>query len=359
MYEAPLNFATPTLRLPPFNDSGEVNIADSPDRYELGYARYPKPMLMLPLETSRRGGQMALWFGVEKLAQPQSIPPRGSRNAPASGYAMLQKGAGENATWACMKYGPHGGGHGHFDKLNVVLYARGRMVGVDSGTRAYGSPLHGTWDKTSIAHNTLSIEEKSQAAAQGTSLAFGSDKGVDYAMCDAGPIYDGVRFVRTVALLDENVLLFVDHVNCESPRTIDIAWHHRGRWGKLEGGEPWTPPDVSGYKHVRGGVSRRSESGISLPIDVNENWKSLIVLGGQESTRIITGTGIGANSADQVPMVIFRRQARQTTFVWAITLDGSPIKVDSDGKAIDVRSGPKKWHLDIDSSAGTVRVTVS
>lgn len=43
-----------------------------------------------------------------------------SANYPQSGYAVLARGQGENATWLCVDYGPHGGGHGHPDKLGFV-----------------------------------------------------------------------------------------------------------------------------------------------------------------------------------------------------------------------------------------------
>ena len=62
------------------------------------------------------------------------------------------------ATWLCLKYGPHGGGHGHPDKNNFVLYARGKVLFPDPGTRPYGSPLHNGWDKITLAHNTLVVD---------------------------------------------------------------------------------------------------------------------------------------------------------------------------------------------------------
>jgi hypothetical protein len=364
MYEAPLAFATPKLTLPPFNDSGEVRLTDSPDRYELGYARYPNPITMLLLEKSKRDGQMALWYGVDKLGSVDSIPPPASFNSTASGYAILRKGGGEDATWACMKYGPHGGGHGHYDKLNTVLYARGQMIGVDSGTRAYGSPLHASWDKTSLAHNTLIVDQANQEQATGRSLAFGSENGVEYAMSDAGGIYKGVRFVRTVAMLDQNVILFVDQVQSDAPHTLDIAWHHKGAWDEPPAGKPWELPDVDGYKHLKDVTIRAANPGASLAINVTHDWKSRIILGGNEPTQVITGTGIGANTNDRVPVVIFRRQAKNSCFVWAVSIDGSDVSIDakSDSNAMQstvlVKTKDQTWRMEVDAQKGTVRIPV-
>ncbi len=77
-----------------------------------------------------------------------------------------------DATWLCLKYGPHGGGHGHPDKLNFVLYSRGQILGVDPGTAAYGVPIQNEWYKSTLAHNTLVVDEENQKPAEGKSLAF-------------------------------------------------------------------------------------------------------------------------------------------------------------------------------------------
>ena len=41
-----------------------------------------------------------------------------------------------------MKFGPHGGGHGHYDKLGLVSYAFGGTLAVDPGTQSYTAPTH-------------------------------------------------------------------------------------------------------------------------------------------------------------------------------------------------------------------------
>ncbi len=125
--------------------------------------------------------------------------------------------------------------HGHPDKNSFILYARGEIVAPDVGTHAYGSPLHTGWDKTTLAHNTLVVDEKSQAPAEGKCLAFGSEQGVDFSMTDAGPIYPGVHFVRSVAMLTTNLIVFIDQIEADAPHTFDLAYHQVGRVGELAG----------------------------------------------------------------------------------------------------------------------------
>jgi len=254
------------------------------------------------------------------------VNPPASRNSPASGYAILQKGLGPGATWLCLKYGPHGGGHGHPDKNNFILYARGQIVAPDAGTHAYGSPLHGAWDKTTLAHNTLTVDEVSQAPATGKCLAFGNERGVDYAMTEAGPIYPGVRFVRTVALLTSNLVVFVDQVATDKPRTLDLVYHQKGTWEKLPGGEPWTAPSIAGYQHFTDATHRpNGPSGLTLQTKINDGWRPTVTLADGEPTEVITGYGILKTTEDRVPMLVQRRRAQETVFIWAISLDGAPV----------------------------------
>ena len=213
MFDAPLRFAMPSLRLPAFNDSSEVNLRSSASIYELAFARYREQRYVSLLATNNRQNDFALWFGAGEL--PNTIPIQWrSANYQRSGYVILARGEGEQATWLCLKYGPHGGGHGHPDKLNFVLYSRRQVIAIDPGTARYGVPIQRSWYRTTLAHNTLTVDETPQKPAEGKCIAFGNKSGVDFAIADAGDIYDGVRFVRTVALLNEDSLVFIDQIPC-------------------------------------------------------------------------------------------------------------------------------------------------
>jgi hypothetical protein len=159
MFDGPLRLAMPNLVLPNFNDSGTVALRGEADLYELAFARYHNPAYVpLLLSGSERHGRLALLFGAPRLPAPDPLTSSASRNSESSGYAILQRGRGVDATWLCLKYGPHGGGHGHPDKNSFILYARGKILATDAGTHAYGSSLHRDWDKTTLAHNTLIVD---------------------------------------------------------------------------------------------------------------------------------------------------------------------------------------------------------
>jgi len=360
MFDAPLRFAMPDLRLPAFNDSGEVRLEGRASIYELAYARYRNPDYAVLLATGNRGDDFALWFGEGELP---SAAPRvwESANHPASGYGILAKGKGRDATWACLKYGPHGGGHGHPDKLNVVLYARGEVLAVDPGTSRYGLPVRSGWYKTSPAHNTLVVDETSQEASEGRCVAFGSQDGVDYAVTGAGAIYEGVAFTRTAALMNENLLVFVDQIRCDRERTLDVIYHQRGTWADVPAGSAWTPPDKDGYSYLQDATVREAGDGLRLGIQVKDGWQSAVVLAGGDPTEAVTCTGVGDNLEDRVPEVIFRRRCAETAFSWCVCLDGGPVEMtwlpvtDGLGNAV-ARSAVAAIRI---ASAGEARVLVA
>jgi hypothetical protein len=336
MFEAPVRLAMPNLKLPAFNDSGEIDIRN--ELYELAYARYHEPLLVNGIPAARTS-QMALWFGEDRLPSPDSAAS-GSRNFEASGYAILERG-----TWLCLKYGPSGGGHGHPDKNNFILYSRGEVLFPDPGTRPYGSNLHGEWDRVTLAHNTLVVDGVSQTPATGRILAFGPN----YAMTDAGPIYRGVRFVRTAVLLDEMQIVFVDQVQSDAQHTYDLALHLAGKWNEVAAGTAPELPAREGYPHLRDVKTTESP--------VLSAGRVSVRLAGAEPTQTIVATGPGKSTEDRVPMAIFRRKAGRTTYVWSVTLDGGPapltflekngiVEVDLGGRRIRVDLANARVRLD-------------
>ncbi len=364
LFDAPLHLATPDFRLPAFNDSGEVALGNSASYYELALARYQDPAYAALLATGPRDSELALWFGAEKLP-PGELPASGSRNAASSGYAILQRGSGRQATWLCLKYGPHGGGHGHPDKNSFVLYARGQTLMPDSGSHAYGSPLHRGWDKTTLAHSTLVVDERSQAQATGKCLAFGAVDDVDFAMLEAGAIYPGLRFVRTAALLDANLVVFVDQVEADSPHTLDLACHHNGRWIDLPPGQPFSGARGGGYDFLNGATSRSGSGGTELALELADGSRSRLILAGGEATECITATRVGADTEHRVPLAIFRRAAQRTAFVWAVSLDATPVQLDVQSPTsamvttVQVHSAQRVWQLTADAGQGKVLIARS
>ncbi|GIX07392.1 MAG: hypothetical protein KatS3mg115_1795 [Candidatus Poribacteria bacterium] len=328
MYDAPLRFAMPNDRLPAFNDSREVNLHGQRALYELAYARYRDPAYLSLLASGPRESELAVWFGEPRLPEP---PERrwSSANYPDSGYGILSFGTGTSATWLCLKYGPHGGGHGHPDKLNFVLYADGGLIAPDPGTARYGHPLQGGWYRATVAHNTLVVDEENQQPATGRDLLFETTPEYTLLRADAGEIHPEVRFQRTVALIGAHTIVIEDVVRSEEEHRYDIAYHQLGEWVELPAGDPWSPPERPGYRYFRDATVRQASGGelVVLRGRVEEDRYATVSLLAEEPTEVITATGIGEHLEDRVPLVLFRRRARSTRYLWAISLDFRPVEL--------------------------------
>jgi hypothetical protein len=362
MFDGPMSLAMPNLSLPNFNDSGISPLESHADIYELAVARYHDAAYSALLSPNR-STRMALLFGSTNVHDGELHVPIVSRNLSGPGYAILERGADTNATWLALKYGPHGGGHGHPDKNSFILYARGDVLAPDVGTHAYGSPLHTGWDKTTLAHNTLVVDEKSQEPAQGKCLAFGSERGVDYSVTDAGPIYPGVRFIRTAAMPTPDIIVFVDQIDADAPHTFDLAYHQVGTWENPPAGKPWSSKSGAGYKYLTDATSTtddHSNGGTrAFKTKVRDDWEPAVELAQTIPTEVITGYGIWKTTEDKVPMLVQRRHAQRTAFVWAVSLEGTPIGLrvmdvaDASGKrleesealAVQVAGNGRVWNL--------------
>jgi hypothetical protein len=359
MFDGPFALAMPDFSLPNFNDSGISPLQDHAALYELAFARFQDPAYAPMLARNGRRSQMALLFGAPDLPAGTAAAQSASRNLAASGYAILQEGEGTNAAWLALKYGPHGGGHGHPDKNSFILYWHGQVLAPDAGTHAYGSPLHTGWDKTTLAHNTLVVDEKSQEPAQGKCLAFGSRRGVEFSVTEAGPIYPKVRFTRTAAILTPDLVVFVDQIQSDAPHTYDLAYHQEGRWDNLPAGKPWPAPAANGYKYFTDATTRQQAAPSCLQTKISPDRHPLIALQNGEPTEILTGYGLLKTTKDLVPLLVQRRVAARTAFVWAVSMSGAPVTfglssprdaanqpVDgSEALVVEVKSGGRSWSL--------------
>src|SRR5205085_2959362 len=91
----------------------------------------------------------------------------------AQGIAVFRRDRAR--VYAALDYGHSGGGHGHPDRLNLLL-ADGDVRWLDDpGTGSYVDPsLH--WYRSTLAHTAPLIDGRSQPVVDGRLLAF-EDRG--------------------------------------------------------------------------------------------------------------------------------------------------------------------------------------
>jgi oligo-alginate lyase len=343
MFFSPLGVMLPDGRLPAFNDSEEVRLYGNAPLYELAYENTHDSRLLAVLDNAPRTSKEALLFGVPTLPESKG-PLLKSAVFPESGYATLR--AKNNDLSVILKFGPHGGGHGHYDKLGEIIYAEGRTQAVDPGTQLYGMTLHKEWDQMSVAHNTLTADQLRQDQATGKLIAWKDEDGYAAVTASAGPVYKFADLTRSILVTDEYVLQ-VDraHSTDGKPHIFDFNYHNFGKQTMQLLTAPYTGfPNENGYNHLEQVRRGETNGNVTTRFDNGDTSMSLTILGGVQS-EIFQGVAPGPHPTVKVPFVIMRRKGEDVRYISLFvpskdTPSAITITADSNG-AITVHGA--KW----------------
>lgn len=146
-----------------------------------------------------------------------------------------------------IKYGHHGPSHAHPDKMNIEVILDNICLSRDLSNSGYGNQLCNEWHRMSPSHNTVVINGENHTSMEGGICLEESDTHLKVKTPD---VYDGVDFIRTVALTTHG---FEDvfEVNADEEKVIDFFFHVEGnlisdvKYGDLELGN-----DSNGYQHL-------------------------------------------------------------------------------------------------------------
>ena len=345
LLKSPFQMMLPDGTLPPFNDSRVVSIYDQAALYEYPFAVTHDPefaaVIMhgdhpradaegLPFGGGDRGGRSnrnALLFGAPRVANTP-MPAVGNSLFPNAGYARLHAATGDLTE--VIKFGPHGAGHGHFDKLGEVIYAHGGMMSVDPGTQFYGVASHDTWDRSTVAHNTVVVDERSQDKATGKLIQWQEDPGFTVAEADAGPVYAGISLRRKVIMTPRYIVEITTAIGVDGEEhTFDWVYHNFGQQELSLASKPWSGFTAhDGYQHLTGnqmsepaedwqdtfriraggGLVDRGMHLWMLPDVKSDGTRGL-------KTQVVSGWGLGPDLKIPVPYVLARRRGQCAQFV--------------------------------------------
>ncbi len=110
------------------------------------------------------------WFSGEPVATRPAT--RASVLFPTVGYAVLRDP--EDRFQVVLDAGPHGGSHGHFDKLALYLYGQSPWQPAP-GVPPYASPLRRGYYARTSAHPTVRIDGRDQCEATAVIESWDSD----------------------------------------------------------------------------------------------------------------------------------------------------------------------------------------
>ena len=137
------------------------------------------------------------------------------------GVSIIRK----NGVFVLVDYGPHGGWHGHRDKLNIeVSTILGDLIS-DPGTVPYSLDSSREWYRSTYAHSTMLIGDSEQVEASGYILT--SEHNSDFSMLVVG--YNDSRFnafvyrgIVVVPLNDSGLIIF-DFIHVELGKSTNIS----------------------------------------------------------------------------------------------------------------------------------------
>ena len=285
LFEVPVQLAPQNGWLPPFNDSpNNLQLKHYARLFESAYRLYGDDLFLRGVDLDNRGEDGLIWG--RSAVDLEEASPVQSEIFEASGYAVLRSDS--HNRFVALDFGEHGGGHGHFDKLSMVVDFGDIQMGVDPGTQHYSVPSHTTWDKMTVAHNTVVINEENQQAASGelTYQALGdSDALIQVETLDA---YPNISLKRGIFSSTD---YFLDFFSVQSlnglHRQIDWIYHNNGQFSTdlpfLSGYE--LPSDY-GYEHL---------SQVEA-VDVQDSWRGLFTVDDKRigTVRAAIGGGRGA-----------------------------------------------------------------
>jgi hypothetical protein len=330
MIEGPARAAYPDGRFPAINDSDPASVDVFRWAYDWAAKVYNEP----------------------DFATKTGVVPTKSDVLEESGLAILRQGEGKEAVCAMMDFGPHGGGHGHFDKLGIMLFANGREWLLDPGRLTYSHKEYKTWVKETAAHNTVALGGRSQAATTGKLVwVREGDAPERWTACaaESDKAYDGA-LLRRCLLLTPTML--VDVFDVSTPEVTQIDWlaHALSENVTIEGDPltltPASPGNENGYQHFTEGMSLVAQGNTTWSFKAG-NARLTVHLHHDQPETLFTAKGIGYHTSQLVPTLIRRREAKQTRFVTVYDLSGKGDAVrrvrEGEGGAIviDTPGGPR------------------
>ena len=182
---------------------------------------------------------------------------------PATCLAVMNK-----PMYALLKTGSLTKSHMHADALSVSI----APFSVDLGTPGYGHPMYGAYYRTSLCHNTILMDGRSQPFRPQNAALTAVHGGVSGRVKD---LFDGVGGARTLTD-DGGALRDVMEISSEDAHQFDWIFHSAGaarlpdggRPSALKGGEPSYDylKDVMEYDPAEGFEAEFSLNGKTLTL---------------------------------------------------------------------------------------------
>ena len=188
--------------------------------------------------------------GLAKPFPKKSIELRDGAKGDEGAIGILRTPTADEELSVLFKYASQGLGHGHFDKLGIMMYnganevlqdyGSARWVNIDQKQGGVYLPENTSWAKQTIAHNTVIVDHtshfdgkyKNAVAAHSTPYYFNvSDPTFQVASASDTNAYEDVNLHRTLFLVNDAafgapVLIDLFTANSANEHTYQLPYHY-------------------------------------------------------------------------------------------------------------------------------------
>lgn len=355
----------------PFNDAirdKSLRTAELYDGVAIAYAQTRDPSLLSVARFQDRTVLTANGLAVARDLEQgraqgfafQSMLLRDGPEGRQGAVAVLRQGEtnsqGEPATVLIAKNSSQGMGHGHFDKLAWQLYDNGNEIVRDYGAARFLNieakeggrylPENTSWAKSSIAHNSLVIDQRSHFDGKvevadknwPTQLYFSDEAGLQISSGQIDSAYHGVAIRRTLIMpaipgLEAPVVLDLVNAASEAAHQYDLPLHYSGHVMEFDfAARSYTAErpvlgDANGYQHIWVDAVADQQDGKGALTWILDGRFYTYRFAGNGPLEVILGES-GANDPDfnlrREPMIILRaaREADGATFASLLEAHG-------------------------------------
>jgi hypothetical protein len=358
MLTTPFRVAYPNLDLPAINDSGVIGLGGLAPFLETATFVFDDPRAVSTLSRlyeigkAQRTSFEALCYGPDSLTKGQPFVQRSERLDHA-GMMILRRPRAN--LYALLRSGRFQGGHDHPDRLNLILYGLDQPLAPDLGVCGYGLPL-AEWYRSTVAHNTLVIDEKSQdrRASDAECVFFRDEPDFAAAAVRATQLYPGVEMSRTVVALDDAL---IDYCCVRSDKEHTVDWVYRNT-GRLVADLPaaTSATTLPRYPHLEEVKALTSKGRATVEWKVN-GGRVVVTLLELDKAGVFSARGLGFPGEKKLSLILVRRHGQSADFVNVIQIvpDGRqprPAEVAQHLKdRVVVRLGDQEYELAVRSAS--------
>jgi hypothetical protein len=347
--------------------------------FEIGLRKYQNPAYIhlladayrqLNRDSSRRGLE-ALVFGTGDGDMHTDNYKKLSVLLPDSGFACLNHP--NNALSLLVDFGAHGGSHGHYDKLNIVLNHKSGSLAPELGVVPYGSDLRKGWFAETISHNTVTVGGKSQKPHEGIYKKFELSPEYSFIRVSTNDAYPNCIMDRYL-LLTEELLIDWFEVALDEEQEMDWSFHVPG--GISVNGN-WIEDnsalgETNGYRHIQSisyttGQPYVEQCDMVLTVDPKTaapdqaaKVSMSTLLYPTSKLYKVKSPGISVDPSQRIDGAIHRQTAKKARFL-TVFIDGEkPVNIKSlgnhsNGEIIQISTEEKNWSFVLNSS-GIIKI---